>query len=143
MLPYITCITSKFYPDKDEALSEAGWVIMRIIEKADKFNTKYSPVSYIHTMARNYCIDEYRKKSNRTRIEGDKKKTGPQEAVFEHNVEFLLDDAISKQTLELAKYIHIDQLDKSQIAELTGQTEVEVTNSIKNMEYEIANYIFE
>ena len=116
---------------------------MRVIERADKFKDSYSPMGYVYRIANNYCIDEYRKATRRVRLKNEQKQIVNTETLIEHNIDFLLEDAVSNNDLDLIYMKHIEQLDTKEIANLTGQSIKAAAESVRQAEHNLAEYIFE
>lgn len=120
LLPHLTGLANRYYTNLDDASSAASWVITKLINKSHSFDLSKSPMPYINRTMSNYCIDEYRA---RRRKESKKEAYYPDtdSTSLEHSINFILQDGIEGEELEVLEKYYVDNMSVEQISEQTGK----------------------
>lgn len=141
LLPYVTLLCKKFAKFiEDEAMSLAGIVITRLINKIEKVDLSKSVLGFIARSTINYCIDRNRYKNFKCRKkdnlgEDALRKIGVGSGAYFSNydnesIETYLEDSFNELDSQIISLYFIDSRSPQEISAITGQPEKEIMETV-------------
>lgn len=141
LLPYVTLLCKKFAKFiEDEALSLAGIIITRLINKVEKIDLSKSVIGFIARTTINYCIDRNRYKNfkcrKKTQLGSDPLNkiwvdNGTYFANYNsENIDTYLEDSFSEIDAQIISLYFVDSKSFKEISAITGQPEKDVMETV-------------
>jgi hypothetical protein len=141
LLPYISLLLIKHNKVIECIQSEAGWVIMKLLNKIQNIDLNRPILGYIVNCTNNHCIDLLRKQ-NRKRYKVDKqflKEKYKKETFIDLSVKDYINENFDLDLSSIIELRYIDNRTVREVADITGQTISSIREKIKKIEEVVYN----
>lgn len=136
ILPYVSLLLTKHSAVVECKESEAGWLVMKILNKLKNIDIKRPILGYIVNCVNNHCIDLIRKK-NRKKYTVDKdylKDKYKKETFIDLDLDNYISETFDKDLSEIIELKYIENKTTRQVADITGQPMVSINRKLREIE---------